>query len=330
MPAKNKNRTQAYTALIIVAAIWGITTAVIKYALKTVGPFTLLFFRLSLAAAAITPLLFLEKKSIKQKLDIPAIVKQVFLGLLATTITLSLFFVGFDNTSAMEGAIISLLGPILIVIGGALFLKETITRQERWGIIVAFIGSALIVIEPILVKNGETQAGLHIFGNILIMIANISWATYTLLSKKFGQGSLTTTAKTAISFAAGSITSLPLAILEQGAAWKRGESLEFLTVSLAPWLPILYLAIFASVIGYFLYEWGLQRIEASEATIFSYLQPIFTLPAAFFLLGEFPKNAVFWLGAFIVCIGVLITEWRKKSDRRAKTGPTRKIRISRY
>lgn len=320
MPAKrDQQRTKAYTALLAVAIIWGVTTPVIKYALKMVGPFTLLFFRLTLASAFILPFLWLEQKRQHFKVTGKQILTLAALGTLATTVTLSLFFLGFEYTTALDGAVISIIAPILIVLGGAIFLKENITKQEWLGTSLAIVGSLTIALEPVFSGRYGAESQLRLWGNLLIILANFSWVAYTLLSKKINGRHVPTLIQTGISFAAGSITSLPLAIWEQQRFWAQGKSLAILTLSFKPWLAIIYLAIFSSVLAYFLYEWSLKKIEASEATIFSYLQPIFTLPAAYLILGEWTNNPFFWVGCLLATVGVTITEWRWKSRQKKKS-----------
>ena len=76
---------------------------------------------------------------------------------------------------------------------------------------------------------------------------------------------------------------------------------------------ILYMAIFSSVIAYTLYEYGLSIIEASEATLFAYLQPIFAAPVALLWLKE-KITPPFIIGAVVIGLGVAISEYRTKEE----------------
>ena len=69
------------------------------------------------------------------------------------------------------------------------------------------------------------------------------------------------------------------------------------------------MVIFSSVLAYFAFESGLRLIEASETTLFAYLQPIFAAPVAVFWLGE-RISPPFLLGAGIIAIGVFLSEYR--------------------
>ncbi len=73
---------------------------------------------------------------------------------------------------------------------------------------------------------------------------------------------------------------------------------------------ILYMSILSGVLAYVLYQSGLRIIEASEASVFYYLQPLAAIPAAIFLLGE-TLSPLFLAGAIIITIGVYLAERRK-------------------
>jgi len=74
---------------------------------------------------------------------------------------------------------------------------------------------------------------------------------------------------------------------------------------------ILYMSLISSVIAYTLYMYGLSLIEASEASLFAYLQPVFAAPLAVFWLKE-SISGVFILGAALIALGVILTEYRPK------------------
>ena len=74
-------------------------------------------------------------------------------------------------------------------------------------------------------------------------------------------------------------------------------------------LGILYMAILSGIIAYVSYNIGLKHIEASEASVFYYLQPVFGIPVAIFLLGE-PISLMFAIGAAIIVTGIYLVEKR--------------------
>lgn len=72
-------------------------------------------------------------------------------------------------------------------------------------------------------------------------------------------------------------------------------------------LGVLYMAIISGFLGYFLYQKGFTSIDAGEAALFMYLQPLFGIPLAIIFLGERIAGS-FIFGAIIVLIGVIHAE----------------------
>ncbi len=69
------------------------------------------------------------------------------------------------------------------------------------------------------------------------------------------------------------------------------------------------MAILSYVLAYFLYNFGISKIEVSEAAIFSYLQPLFAAPLAVLWLKEI-VTLPFLFGASVIALGVFLSEYR--------------------
>ena len=297
-------RIKAYLLLLTTAIIWGIASPVIKYTLSYIQPFSFLFWRFLITSLVFLPIFFIYKKKKSIKLSPKQILKLARLGFLGTTLSLSLLFIGYKFTTAIDGVLIYSIAPIMVIIGGAIFLKEEITRLEKWGAFFAFLGSIVAVIQPAL--EGQALALKNISGNILVLFSAISWAAYCLLMRKSEAKEKTDPfILTAISFFSGFITIIPFFIYEN-----RFSALSFeLSANALP--GILYMSLFSSVIAYFTYNLGYSLIEASEATIFDYLKPIFAAPLAVIWLGE-KITLPFLAGAGLIFLGILLTEWKHK------------------
>lgn len=67
------------------------------------------------------------------------------------------------------------------------------------------------------------------------------------------------------------------------------------------------MAIPGSILGLTLYLYGQDKIEASEASLFTYLQPAFAIPASILLLSE-SISLLELLATGIIITGVIIAE----------------------
>lgn len=302
------SRKKAYLALLITSIIWGLAPPIIKYTLGIISPFTFLFYRFLFASIIL--IIPLSIRLLKKKVSFGNLLKYVLLGFLGTPLTLFILFNGIERTTAVDSSVIAVITPILVILGGAAFLKEKVTNTEKIGIALILLGTAITIIQPIF-ESGLNMTE-NLYGNSLVFLGSLTWAIFTLLSKK--EEKLDSFILSSSSFVVGLFFFSPLAWLG------KSFSLEFElnSLNLASFLGILYMASLGSVVAYFTYIYGLSKIEASEATIFTYLQPVFAVPLSILFLKE-RVNIVFAIGAIIIMSGVLVCELLDK--RKAHNSP---------
>lgn len=296
-----KDRVKAYFALLATAAIWGIAGPVIKVTLGTLPPFTFLFWRFLLVCIVAVPIyiVYLKKHPIKFSDLLPL---SIF-GLMSTTINLGLIFLGFERTTALDGTLISAVTPIFIVIVGILFLKEKEEKKEILGLSLVIVGTLITIVQPLL--EHKTLAIENSFGNFLILIADLEWAFFVLWTKKTFKKypPLLVTLHSAI---IALITFLPLALLENSFQF---PDYHLLITNYNVLLGVSYMAFLSYLLAYFTYEYGMSKIEISEGSVFSYLQPLFAAPFAILWLGEI-VTLPFMIGAGFIALGVVLSEWK--------------------
>ena len=222
-------------------------------------------------------------------------------GYLATTLNLGLIFLGFERTTALDGTLLGVISPLFIVALGVLFLKEKISPHAKWGLLLAFIGSIVTVVQPLF--EGIAFPLENIFGNVLILIGAIVWAVFTFISKKSFKH-FSPTLITLHSSIVGLVTFMLLAFIEHGYAF---PPVEFIFSSKPIFWGVFYLSILSYLVAYFLYEYGMSKIKISEGSLFTYLHPLFALPVAYFWLGE-TVTAAFIVGAVLIAVGVVFAE----------------------
>lgn len=315
MAKKSNKRFQSYFFLIINVIVWGAALIVVKPALEHTTPFRYLLYRYLFASIAALPIVFyLLKKTSKKVLKKIDLKKIIFLEILGNGIGLSFLYLGLKLTSALEANLLTTTGPIFIVLGGIFLLKEKEERNEWIGMIVAFIGTLLLVITPLFGLNGQFGQ-FSIWGNLLIILANVVNMFYFPLAKKVYKG-IPKLLISGISFYALLLFFIPVALFELGNP-SLFNLFSVMTTELQNtsvlWASF-YMAIFGSIIGLTAYIKGQEGIEASEATLFSYLQPLVYIPLGFVLLGE-KINTVQVLSLLIIFVGVFIAERRVKKRR---------------
>jgi len=176
-------------------------------------------------------------------------------------------------TSASEAAMVTALLPLMTVAAARIFLRESITLRAMLGIVAALVGVSALSLSG---RPSETAPNPFL-GNFLEFLAMVCATGYTLavrhLSSRYSPFFLT-----AFQAFAGSLFFLP-ALFLPGTRWPQ----EWLV---ADWVPVLYLGAMVNVLAYFLYNYGLSRIPASQVSPFVNLIPVFSMLLGWVILDE--------------------------------------------
>jgi drug/metabolite transporter (DMT)-like permease len=304
----NKNRKLAYLALIINAIIWGAALPIVKPSLSYVTPYQYLFYRYLFAVPfSILPLIYLFRKI---KPSLKTILTIVGMELIAVTGALSFLYEGLKRTTSIEATLIANTAPVFIIIGGVLFLKEKEERHELFGLILAIIGMILLTFEPVISGRNNFQS-FSLTGNLLVLGQNALWATYLLLAKKYYKK----ISKLLIGFTSlwiGLISFFLLTLItspESSFNIFIQTNIENISIP-SVFLASIYMAILGSIVANTAYVFGNNLIEASEASLFTYLQPLIAIPIATLWLHE-PINSIIILALILTTSGVIVAERRK-------------------
>lgn len=316
----------AYGALLLATAIWGAAVPIIKLTLNYLPVFTFLFFRfLVVCVIVLIPLIVELKKNPIDKRDLPSL---ILLGITGQS-AIILIFLAVKLSTALDIAIIGAIAPLMIIVAGHYFYNEKVGFWVKVGVLIATMGTLVIVLEPLWGQNFSAEnTFVRILGNVVAVMYNAAFAAYIIISKKvLGQNSKVLTkmfskihvepmkkryspfVETALTFYVAFVTIIPFTIAEN-LGWLGGSSFTTQNINWISVAGVLYMAVLSSVVAYIAFEWGLKKAAATDSAVFSYMGPIFTLPFAYFLLAEVP-SAVTITGTFIIAIGVIIAEARK-------------------
>lgn len=309
MPKKPKaslrkpSRSIAIFLMLVNTVAWGAALPIVKPALSFITPYQFLFYRYIFASLFSLPLLFYYLPKIKHLWK--SITTIIILELIGTTLALGMLYEGLSRTSSIQASLIAATTPIFIILGGIWYLREKEEKHEWIGLGLAVIGTLILTIEPMWL--GKEQLGSFSFlGNLLIVGQNIATAAYFLLAKKLYKG-IPVLFATTISYYVGLVS---FAII----IWLSGNHLDLYhltTFNLPVLFAVIYMATFGSIIGLTAYIKGQQGMEASEASMYTYLQPLVFIPIAIFMLGE----NVSWLTMIsigLIGCGVWFSEYRQK------------------
>jgi drug/metabolite transporter (DMT)-like permease len=293
-------RKKAYLALILNAILWGIALPLVKLALPYTTPFRWLFYRYLFAAPLSLP--FLIYFWIKAKPSFTQVITVIGLELMGTVGVLALLYQGLKLTSAIDAALIANTIPIFVTLGGILFLKEKQENREWLGLALAVTGTTILILEPLTNLNHKLTAS-SLSGNSLILLQSLIGATYLLLAKTHYQA-LPKLFVSSLSFCLSLVSFYFLSLTQSSAPLLQDLSTPIVLIS------ALYMGIFGSLFAATLYIYGQNLIEASEASLFSYLQPLISVPLAIWWLKD-TLNPSIILSIAIIALGVYLAERRR-------------------
>lgn len=296
-------RLTAYLLMLLVSIIWGVAGPVIKYTLGYFPPLIFLTYRF--AISTIIALVFFALTKERVPTSSKKLGGILLYSLLAVPVGLGFIFFGFDKTTSIAGSVLSVFGPLATVAAGALLLHEHVTGRERWGMLVALVGTLVVIFAPI-VSNGTDRLELfgRVEGNIILVIGQIIDVGSALLVKLLLRNKISATVLTHVSFIIGFVVITPLAFLSQ-------DFSVILTAPLSAHLGVWFMAIFSGTIAYTLRNSAVKTIEVSEAALFSYLYPLWAAPLSVLWLKE-KITPVFLIGSAIITAGVLLAEYKYK------------------
>lgn len=266
---------------------------------------SLAFLRFAFASLLLAPFFLAETKKVKiERKDLP---KLIAIGVLIISLNISFFFEGIKRTTAIDASILSLIIPMLSVLLGWWFLKEKVRLINLFGIVLGFVGASVVIGLPQMINGGVASS--VILGNILIILASISWVIGATLSKKIlnKYSSLTVTA---VAFLVGTVSFFIPAAIEyvQNPAWIN-------QITILGILGLAYMTLLSSISAYFLFEWGLSKTSVIAADLFQYIEPFAATTLALFVLGE-KISTPFLLGASLIAVGVYLGTLAKEAHHR--------------
>jgi drug/metabolite transporter (DMT)-like permease len=184
---------------------------------------------------------------------------------------------GLSLTSAVHGAVINGLESGLVVLLAAVLLRETVTRPAILAIVVALGGLA------VLAGVGAGASGSTAAGDLLVAGGVLSASLYTIVAKRFDDGS-DALSLTTWQFTVAALVSLLVTI----ARWTAGSGTRTGTVSAAPrfWLVAVLVGAGGFGFSFLLFNMVIVQVDAGRAAVVLNLIPVFGVASAVIFLGE--------------------------------------------
>ena len=277
--------------LLCMALIWGLNFIVVKYATTVFAPLAFNSTRIAVALVILWAILLVRRMPLPNRREMLAMIG---LGVLGNGLYQILWVEGMARTRASDAALLVAASPAFIEIIGWLRGHERLGWRGIAGIALSVTGIGLVV------SGGasSSSSGSSLAGNALIMSSVLCWAIYSVMLRPFTlrYDGLTISAVTMTGGIIAMLVVASPALLHT--AWR--------DVSLMGWGAVAYSSVMALVVAYLFWYRGIRVLGPTRASMYSNLQPLFAMAAAWPLLGESPRASQLAGGACIVG-GLLLT-----------------------
>ncbi|MEX0344135.1 MAG: DMT family transporter [Rhizobiaceae bacterium] len=240
-----------------------------------VAPFTLAFLRWLAVAIVLFPLLWQARTQI-QAISTSGFGRICVLGFLGMWVCGALVYVALDYTTATNATLIYTTSSVMIILIEFLFYGRKSNWREAVGIVMAMAGIVVIVVK------GSLELLLSLTfnpGDLIILISALSWAVYSVLQRRGEVASIPTLPALALISAVGAVWLLPFAIWEFSSGQEMPETRH-------AWGSIAGIIVFASLLAFSGFQFGVRHLGAPVAGIFMYMLPVYGVALAMIFLGE--------------------------------------------
>ena len=278
--------------LLLIVLIWGINFSVLKVLLRELDPLALNALRFPMAAVALWILVRRIDGSLKP--DPEDLRRIITLGLLGNVAYQLCFIFGVDSTFAGNASLLLATTPVW-----TLFLSSVSGHERPGGWVIIGVAGTLIGIFMVITgsRDAGTLASPTTRGDLLILIASMLWAMYTVGGRKpvTRYGALRVTAWTLW-------VATPI-IFFMGLPGLMRTDLR--TITPEAWIGVTYAGLLGIGLAYLLWYRAVERIGNNRTAVYSNLVPVAALITAWIWLGEVPTTLQL-IGAAVILVGLTL------------------------
>ena len=204
--------------------------------------------------------------------------------------------IGMTYTTATNSSIILNTVPLFTALLAWIFLKDRTGIHPLFflGFVMAMAGIAIISLQ-----NGE--AGIHLRGDFLILMASITWGLYTLFTPRINSHGFSSIRVTRRLYFWGMVLMIP-AMYVYGF---RPDLKALLQPGVLPHL--LFLGVVASAVCFVTWNYAIRQLGGVRTNIYVYGQPIVTVVGSALILHEAITPPLL-LGIVLSMAGVVLSD----------------------
>ena len=288
--------------------MWGLMSPMAKFVMVggAVTPLVVTDLRITGAMVLFWIASFFQKP---ERVTPKDLLKLLGASLLAIVFNQGCFIFGVGMTSPVDASIITTSMPLLAMVLAAIYLKEPITGKKVLGIAVGATGALLLILGSHQVSEVKAAGNHYIWGDLLVLLAQLSYALYFVLFKNFvNKYSLITIMKWMFTYAF--ICALPFSYNDLlHTEWKSLQNTEIGA--------LVFIVVGSTFVSYVLIVIGQKNLRPTVAGMYNYVQPLVASIVAV-CWGMDTFNFVKIISVALIFGGVyLVTNSRSKAEMEA-------------
>ena len=304
----NLMKLKGHSSMLGANVMWGLMSPVAKFVMGggAVTPLVVTDLRITGAMVLFWIASFFQKPERVAPKDL---LKLLGASLLAIVFNQGCFIFGVGLTSPVDASIITTSMPLLAMVLAAIYLKEPITGKKVLGIAVGATGALLLILGSHQVSEAKAAGNHYIWGDLLVLLAQFSYALYFVLFKNFvNKYSLITIMKWMFTYAF--ICALPFSYNDLlHTEWKSLQNSEIGA--------LVFIVVGSTFISYVLIVIGQKNLRPTVAGMYNYVQPLVASIVAV-CWGMDTFNFVKIISVALIFGGVyLVTNSRSKAEMEA-------------
>ena len=278
-------------SLLVLSVIWGSSFLFVELVVDHMTPFTIVFVRVGLAAAAL--IVYCRLKGLSIPLQGKHIVQYAVMGFLAHALPFTLITWGQIHITAGLASIFNATTPLFTVLVAHLCLSDERANATKFiGVFTGFFGVAVLL--------GGGMTGLSV-DNILGQLASLSAAVSYAFSIVYGRrfSGLTPAGISAATLTSATLLIAPLALMNASHVTQLPPA--------GALMAIVILALLCTAIAYIIYYWILSHAGATNLSLVTFL-----IPASAIMLGAVFLNETLALnhvaGLALIFCGLILVD----------------------
>lgn len=295
---------KGHGAMLLANTSWGLMSPLAKIVMAggVVTPLVLTDLRIFGAMVLFWVVSFFQKPEHVPSRDM---LKLFVASLLAIVFNQGSFIFGVGLSSPADASIITTSMPLWAMLLAAIFLREPITGKKVMGIALGAGGALMLILSSVQASSASSGSN-QIAGDLLVLFAQLSYASYLVLFKNFiGKYSLVTVMKWMFTYAF--ICALPF-------SYRSLVATDWLALGLDDVISIGFIVVFATFVSYMLIIVGQKNLRPTVAGMYNYVQPVVACIVTV-CLGLDTFNLMKGMAVVLIFGGVfLVTTSKSRSD----------------